>query len=164
MRERYSIFASVGNSKQPFDRLLRMVDEAAARLGRATLLQAGTSSYQPHYADRVDYVGREEFDDLCRAADHLVVHGGAGSVMAAMRYGKVPIVVPRRGDLGEHINNHQLELAAELPALGWCRTVENVDDLIRLLQTPCSAAPEAHLASNQLMRELVTDFILTPDS
>ena len=159
MRERYSIFASVGNSKQPFDRLLTMVDEAAGRLGLTALLQAGTSAYRPRHADRVDFVGRAEFDDLCRRADHLVMHGGAGSIMAAMRFGKVPIVVPRRGDLGEHINNHQLELATELPKLGWCRVASGVDHLVELLQAPAAADPGALTLSNQRMRELVTDFI-----
>lgn len=159
MQERYSIFASVGNSKQPFDRLLRMVDQAAGRLQLPALLQTGTSAYRPLYADRVDFVGRDEFDELCRTVDHLVMHAGAGSVMAAMRFGKVPIVVPRNGDLGEHINNHQFELAAELPKLGWCRVASGVDDLVELLRTPPVPAPGSRTVSNQLMRELVHDFI-----
>ena len=159
MQARYSIFASVGNSKQPFDRLLRMVDEAAGRLGRTALLQTGTSDYRPRHADRIDYVGREEFDAFCGAADHVVVHAGAGSVMAAMKHGKIPIVVPRRGDLGEHINDHQLELAAELPKLGWCRVASGVDDLVRLLEAPCGATPDARGASNRLMRQMVAEFI-----
>jgi UDP-N-acetylglucosamine transferase subunit ALG13 len=139
--------------------MLRMVDEAAGRVGLSALLQTGTSAYVPRHADRVDYVGRAEFDELCRTADYLVMHGGAGSVMASMQSGKLPIVVPRRGDLGEHINSHQFELAAELSRLGWCRVASGIDDLLDFLQAPPPAVQPGEDVSNRRMRELVSEFI-----
>jgi UDP-N-acetylglucosamine transferase subunit ALG13 len=159
MRERYSIFASVGNSTQPFDRFLRMVDDAARIVKRSALMQTGTSSYQPRHAVRVDYVGREEYDGLCRDADYLIMHAGVGSVMVAMRFGKLPIIVPRRGDLGESINSHQFELATELSKLGWCRVATGLDDLLAFLQAPPPPIPAGEDVSNRRMRELVSDFI-----
>ena len=36
-------------------------------------------------------------------------HGGPSSFIEAMAAGKVPVVVPRRGDLGEHVNDHQAD-------------------------------------------------------
>lgn len=159
MQGKYSIFASVGNSTQPFDRFLRMVDEAAGRLNLRTLIQTGASAYPPLHAERVDFVPRPEFDQLCRTSDHLVMHAGEGSVMAAIRFGKVPIVVARRGDLGEHVNNHQLELAAEFPKLGWCRVAADAGELIALLQSPPAFIHGGEIVSNERMRELVTEFI-----
>jgi len=159
MRERYSIFASVGNATQPFDRFLKLVDEAARRVGRRTLIQTGAGSYRPRYAEAVDFVGREEFDELCRAADYVITHAGVGSVMTAVRLGKVPIVVPRRAAEGEVINDHQFELATELSRLGWCRVASGVDDLVGFLAAAPAAVPAGEKVSNRLMRELVTDFI-----
>jgi UDP-N-acetylglucosamine transferase subunit ALG13 len=138
-----------------------MVDEAAGRVGLSALMQAGTSSYVPRNADRLDYVGREEFDDLCRTSDYLVMHAGVGSVMASMRHGKLPIIVPRRGDLGEHINNHQFELATELSRLGWCRVAAGPDDLLDFLQAPPPPVPPgedlkpAHAGARQRVHSLI---------
>jgi UDP-N-acetylglucosamine transferase subunit ALG13 len=159
MQGRYSIFASVGNATQPFDRFLRMVDEAAARVKLPALVQTGAGAYRPRHADTVGFVGREEFDRLCLAADHVITHAGVGSVMTAVRLGKVPIVVPRRRDLGEVVNDHQFELAAELSKMGWCRVAGGIDDLVACLVAPPPAVPRNGHASNRRMRELVSDFI-----
>lgn len=159
MQEQYSIFASVGNATQPFDRFLKLVDEAAGRVRRRTLVQTGAGAYRPRNADAVDFVGRAEFDDLCRSADYVITHAGVGSVMTAVRLGKVPIVVPRRQADGEVINDHQFELATELSRMGWCQVASTVDDLIGYLQAPPAAVPLGNSVSNQLMRDAVTDFI-----
>ena len=79
--------------------------------------------------------------------------------MTAVRLGKVPIVVPRRQDQGEVINDHQLELATELSQMGWCRVATGVEDLLGFLQSPPPAVPIDENVSNRRMRELVTDFI-----
>ena len=49
-----------------------------------------------------------------RSADKVVTHAGVGSILCADREGHVPLVVPRRHDLGEHVDDHQLELARAL--------------------------------------------------
>jgi len=159
MQAPYSIFASVGNSTQPFDRFVEMVDEATRRTGRRALVQIGSASRRPHNADAVDFVTRSEFEELMRAAEHAIVHAGAGSVMMAVQFGKIPIVVPRRKELGEHVNNHQFELASELSRMGWCHVVSNVDELIECLEAPTAAVPLDGDVTNQRMRELVTEFI-----
>jgi UDP-N-acetylglucosamine transferase subunit ALG13 len=159
MQGRYSIFASVGNATQPFDRFLRMVDEAAARTGLRTLAQTGAGTYRLQHADAVDFVTRPEFEQLLRAADYMITHAGVGSVMTGVRLGKVPIVVPRRKDEGEVINDHQFELASELSRMGWCRVATSVDDLLENLQAPPAAVPLGGSVTNQRMQELVTDFI-----
>jgi UDP-N-acetylglucosamine transferase subunit ALG13 len=159
MQERYSIFASVGNATQPFDRFLRMVDEAAGRVRLRTLIQTGAGAHRPCHADAVDFVGRAEFDELCRAAEYVVTHAGVGSVMTAVRLGKVPIVVPRRKDQGEVINDHQFELASELSRIGWCRVAADLDELLDFLQQAPAALPPGKDDTNRLMRGLVAEFI-----
>jgi UDP-N-acetylglucosamine transferase subunit ALG13 len=159
MQEQYSIFASIGNARNPFDRFLRMVDEAAARTGLRAFLQTGFSTYRPLHAASADFVTRAEFDALLRGADYIITHAGAGSVMGAVRLGKLPVVVPRRKALGEMVNDHQLQLATELSAMGWCRVASDLEDLVRFLQMPPAAPPLNGNITNQRMQELVTDFI-----
>ena len=159
MLDRYSIFASVGNATQPFDRFLRIVDEAAGRTGLRTLIQTGSGKFRPQHAEAASFVTRELFEALMQEADYVVTHGGVGSVMAAIRLGKMPIVVPRRKAAGEHVNDHQLELADELSRMGWCRIVSDVDELIACLRTLPQVMPLRQDISNRRMREMVNQFI-----
>ena len=41
-------------------------------------------------------------------------HAGAGIISAALAAGRKPIVVPRRAALGEHVDDHQHQLASKL--------------------------------------------------
>jgi len=52
------------------------------------------------------------------AADVIVAHAGIGSALLALNAGSVPILVPRELRRGEHIDNHQREIADELAARG----------------------------------------------
>jgi UDP-N-acetylglucosamine transferase subunit ALG13 len=55
---------------------------------------------------------------LVAGVELLIVHAGAGSVIHAIRAGKVPVVMPRRKALGEHMDDHQAEFAAALEQTG----------------------------------------------
>jgi UDP-N-acetylglucosamine transferase subunit ALG13 len=45
-----------------------------------------------------------------------VTHAGVGSILLARREGHTPLVVPRLKRLGEHVDDHQVELTEALAA------------------------------------------------
>ncbi|WP_203839104.1 glycosyltransferase [Winogradskya humida] len=47
-------------------------------------------------------------------ADVVISHAGVGSALAAMQAGKRALYVPRRKAHGEHVDDHQVEMAQEL--------------------------------------------------
>ena len=47
---------------------------------------------------------------------------------------KKPIIIPRSGDLNEHINNHQLDLFKKLNALDLIYTANSRDDFYNLIK------------------------------
>jgi UDP-N-acetylglucosamine--N-acetylmuramyl-(pentapeptide) pyrophosphoryl-undecaprenol N-acetylglucosamine transferase len=53
-----------------------------------------------------------------KAADIVVAHTGIGSAIDAMESGKCPVLVPREARHGEHVDDHQRQIAAELAARG----------------------------------------------
>jgi UDP-N-acetylglucosamine--N-acetylmuramyl-(pentapeptide) pyrophosphoryl-undecaprenol N-acetylglucosamine transferase len=59
-----------------------------------------------------------ELDAAMAAADVVIAHAGMGTTLAALRSGHVPVLVPRRADRGEQVDDHQLTLARELGARG----------------------------------------------
>ena len=52
------------------------------------------------------------------AADVVVSHAGTGSILACLQAGKLPVIVPRSAEGGEHVDAHQDEMAAMLTERG----------------------------------------------
>jgi UDP-N-acetylglucosamine--N-acetylmuramyl-(pentapeptide) pyrophosphoryl-undecaprenol N-acetylglucosamine transferase len=68
------------------------------------------------------------------AADAVVIHAGVGLSLLALAAGKCPVVVPRRAARGEHIDDHQVAVAAMLARRGLavhCEAPELTMDVIR---------------------------------
>ena len=55
---------------------------------------------------------------LMRAADVVVAHAGIGSALMAFEAGKSPILVPRRKRHGEHVDDHQEQIARKFARSG----------------------------------------------
>lgn len=75
-------------------------------------------------------VPEEELSAAIAEADVVVGHAGTGLTLTALRAGKVPVLVPRRRARGEHTDDHQCELAAELARRSLAVTAD-VGDLNR---------------------------------
>ncbi len=63
-------------------------------------------------------VAATELQDAMRHADVVVAHAGTGVALAALEAGKCPVLVPRRASEGEHVDDHQSEIAHELALRG----------------------------------------------
>jgi UDP-N-acetylglucosamine transferase subunit ALG13 len=114
------VFATVGTDHHPFHRLVEWVDGwfAHATSSRAQcFVQHGTSA-APRFSDASRYVRYEEVQRLMGDAAVVVSHGGPATIMECRALGAVPIVVPRRADLGEHVDEHQTDFCNRLAASG----------------------------------------------
>lgn len=105
------IFVTVGTHEQQFDRLVRAVDELKRNgtIAEPIFVQTGYSAYVPTHCEHSRFVPFKRMKEMMAEADVVVTHGGPSSFIEAMAAGKVPVVVPRRGDLGEHVNDHQAD-------------------------------------------------------
>lgn len=117
------ILVTVGTSDQPFDRLLDSVAPLSER--EEVIVQHGASAVRPPGADCVAFLRYDDLLDRMRQARAIVTHAGVGSIMAARLVGKRPFVVPRLRDLGEAVDDHQLELATKLDEAGLVRLVSD---------------------------------------
>lgn len=105
------IFVTVG-SCDPFDRMVRAVDDWARLRGRTDVFaQIGNSEYKPRHIEAVQFLSPSEFREQVRRAQLLVAHAGMGSVITALEAGRPIIIIPKRASLGEHRNEHQLATA-----------------------------------------------------
>lgn len=125
-----STFVSVGNAKQPFQRLLDAVAQMTDALPKPVLVQHGYTPFTSTRCEAVAFLGMEEFEASVREAELVILHAGAGSIIHALQAGKIPVIVPRLAEYGEHVNNHQLELARALAATGQVIVTLNPDELL----------------------------------
>jgi UDP-N-acetylglucosamine transferase subunit ALG13 len=109
-------FVSAGTHSRPFDRLLRIVDDAASRglLPGPVTVQAGVSSYRSDAFACVDWMTPDQLTQHVRAARYVVAHAGGGIAAEAIRAGRRPMLLPRLASEGEHVDDHQRELLRKL--------------------------------------------------
>ena len=116
-----------------FDRLIKEMDKIAGRVDEAVIMQIGETTYKPKNAEYFRFTSNEEIDRLYEDARVVVCHAGVGSILTALEHGKPVIAVPRRKKYGEHVDDHQLEIARELEKERMITVVCDVGDLENVL-------------------------------
>ncbi len=135
------IFVTVGTHTDGFPRLVESMDQLAAGLPEEVVMQIGATPYTPKHARWFTFVSHDEIADLGREARVIVSHAGAGSIMEALRYGKPLIVVPRLHKYGEHLDDHQTELAEALARAGSLLVAYEAADLAPQLARAAAFTP-----------------------
>src|SRR5262245_45623766 len=103
----------------PFDRMVRVVDDWAARSGRTDVFgQIGTTEYQPRNFKAAERMSPQEFKTRMQEASGIVAHAGTGTIIAALELGKPLLVFPRLSVLGETRNDHQIPTARHFADAG----------------------------------------------
>ncbi len=69
-------------------------------------------------------IPERELSQAIAEADVLVAHAGVGTALAALEIGKCPVLVPRRHARGEHVDDHQTQIAGELFRRGLALTAD----------------------------------------
>ena len=90
----------------PFPRLVERLERVLPDDAEALLWQTGET------------VPPAELRAAFRAADVVVTHSGAGAALEALDAGRRPLLVPRLKRHDEHVDDHQLQIAAELERRG----------------------------------------------
>jgi UDP-N-acetylglucosamine--N-acetylmuramyl-(pentapeptide) pyrophosphoryl-undecaprenol N-acetylglucosamine transferase len=154
-------FVAVGTHAVAFQRLLEAVGKAAdsGALPLPIRAQVGDSGWSHPSVETSDWIPREELERRIFESEVVVCHAGAGIISSALSAGRRPIVVPRRVDLGEHVDDHQLQLARKLGEWGLVVPVEGAIDAaaVARVREPLHLPPEldeAPSAADVLRREL----------
>jgi UDP-N-acetylglucosamine transferase subunit ALG13 len=121
------ILVTIGTNEQPFDRLVRAA--AGLDVGDDVVVQYGSSRAVTPRPGWIEFLPFDELTELARHARVVVCHAGVGSIMTARRCGHQPIVVPRRHERGEAVDDHQVGLARRLAGSGLVTLVEDTEAL-----------------------------------
>lgn len=112
------IFVTVGTHEQQFDRLLKCIDKMIEDgiINEKVIIQKGYTEYEPKHCESHKLIGYEQMQQYIEGARIIVTHGGPASFIAPLAIGKIPVVVPRKKEYNEHVNDHQVEFAREVEA------------------------------------------------
>lgn len=102
------IFVTVGTHEQQFNRLVEEIDRLALILSDEVFVQTGYSTYEPKNCRWSHFLTAGQMNQYNDEARIIITHGGPSSFIAAIQRGKIPIVVPRQSQYGEHVNDHQV--------------------------------------------------------
>lgn len=124
------IFVTVGTHEQQFNRLVEYMDKWAAQNTEEVIIQTGYSTYEPKYCKWQKLFPYQEMSKKVKEARIVITHGGPSSFIAPLQIGKTPIVVPRKHECDEHVNNHQVSFSkAVADRMGTIIVVEDVEKL-----------------------------------
>lgn len=98
------------------NRLLKQVDEDLknSMLEETVFAQTGYSNYVPKYYEHVRFLDFSLFEEKMSGCNIFITHAGTGNIVTAIQYQKPMIVVPRLKRYGEHVDDHQKEIAAKI--------------------------------------------------
>lgn len=119
------ILVTVGTHDKGFERLVRAMDLLAAELDELVVIQYGSSRYIPRHAQCFQWCTSQEMEEWIHQARVIVCHAAAGTILTGLLASKPLVVVPRRTEFGEVVDNHQLQLSSALDNSG--RAVQVID-------------------------------------
>ena len=154
------IFVTLGTQKFQFDRLLadidKLIDEGI--ICDEVFAQRGYSKYVPLNYKYVDFLSQDDFNKYLNDCSFLITHGGVGSIMSGLKAGKKIIIYPRLKRYGEHIDDHQIEIAKKYTQLGYCLSVSEGIDLVDCILNINSFYPQHKILTNNnsmLIRNII---------
>lgn len=128
------IFVTVGTHEQPFNRLVAFMDKWAEVHDEKVIIQTGFSTYNPINCVWDKFYPYKKMLALVQEARIVITHGGPSSFILPLQVGKTPIVVPRKYEYNEHVNNHQIYFAKTVEKrLENIKVVENVEELSNVI-------------------------------
>jgi UDP-N-acetylglucosamine transferase subunit ALG13 len=122
------IFVTIG-TQEPFDRLIKAVDELAPLLNDQIIVQANKTNYSIKNMQLLDFVSPKDFNYYFNQAKLIISHAGMGTIISALTQEKPIIVMPRLMKYNEHRSEHQLATAKRLDDLGYIRVAYDEQDL-----------------------------------
>lgn len=152
------ILITVGTEQFPFNRLMTwsrvliqqgfIKEEIVVQYGTCTDLPTGVRAYS--------VLAQDQFQEIIQQSRLIIGHCGEGTVLLLGATHKPYILVPRSRRFGEHVDNHQIELALALAQIevpiAW-----SPGDLVKFLALP-RWVPPATISATTLCQRLKNRF------
>ena len=129
------ILVLLGTQDKQFPRLLDAVEKCikSGVIKDRVVVQAGLTQYESEHMEIFDLLPGPEFEKLMDEADLIITHGGAGSILGAIKRGKKVIAAARVAKYKEHHNDHQKQIIGEFASQGYILELKDFNKLGKLI-------------------------------
>ena len=155
------IFVTLGTQDKPFNRLLEAVQKQIdnKKIKGKVIVQAGCTKFESKDMEIFDLIPMEDFEKNISESDILITHGGVGSIVDALKRGKVVIAAARLEKYGEHVNDHQLQIIKNFSEAGYIIALNDFDKLDEALKLAKKFKPNKYKSNTENMINLVEELI-----
>ena len=159
------IFVTVGTHEQPFNRLVKAIDELKENgiVTEDVVIQTGFSTYEPRFCRWSKLFPYQEMAKNVEEARLVITHGGPSSLIMPLQIGKIPIVVPRQKQFNEHVNDHQVdfvkEVAEKMGTIIPVYDIETLKDVLLKYEQIVSAMPSGMQSHNETFNHRFSELV-----
>ena len=155
------IFVILGTQDKEFPRLLEAVEKEIknGHIKERVVVQAGQTKYKSDCMEIFDLLPTPEFNKLMDEADLIITHGGAGSILNAIKKGKKIIAAARLAEYKEHHNDHQKQIIGEFAKQGYILELEDFDKLGDLITKAKKFKQKKFVSNTNNMVKLIENYI-----
>lgn len=160
------ILVTLGTQDKEFTRLLKAIDREIEKgvITDKVVVQAGCTKYESKNMEMFDLIPANEFDEYIKKADLIITHGGAGSILTAVKNNKKIIAAARLAKYKEHTNDHQRQIIEEFSKQGYILELKDFNKLGKLIQKSKSFKPKKFTSNTKNMIQLVSNYIEETDN
>lgn len=155
------VFVCLGTQDKPFDRLLKMVEEAIEEgaIQEEVIAQIGTTKYQGNKIKTFQFCDSEQMDQYIQEASLVITHGGTGSIIGALKAGKKVIAVSRLQKYKEHTNDHQLQIISQFTQTGYILECKDGEKLSSVISQLDSFTPAVFVSNTENVLAYLKEYI-----
>ena len=155
------IFVILGTQKFQMNRLLIQVDSlvSSGEIRGPVLAQIGHSDYEPKSFPFRRFLDKAEFDRLVSEAGVIVTHGGVSTIVSALKCRKRIVVCPRLARYGEHVDDHQREIARAFARKGYLLCCEEGDDLAEMIASCEGKGFQEYVSQTNEITRIINGFL-----
>ena len=131
MEQCIKLFVPLGTQKFPFNRLIKALNalvEKGVFKPEEIVMQSSIYEIEPKFT-HYELIPASQFEELIEKAELVITHSGVNSIISCMKRKKPLIIVPRLKKYGEHVDNHQVEIAQLMKQKFDVIVVEDMKDL-----------------------------------
>lgn len=157
------IFVAVGTQKFPFDRLLKGIDDLIeqGQLEADVFAQIGHTDYVPRNYGYQNFLTKDDFQNYISSCDVLITHSGVATIIAGMKLEKPVVVVPRFASYGEHVDDHQLQIAESFSDKNLVLMCKDVKELAQIVKEARTHVFTKYVSQKERMVNTLREYLAT---
>ena len=179
------IFVSLGTQDKPFNRIidyiLKLKEEIKELEDIEIVFQIGQTKLSEEEKSKIEKLNEkiknkedknitvfnmlkpEEMKKYIINSSIVITHAGVGTIMECIEHNKDIIVLPRKEENGEHVNNHKEEIAFEMEKNGLLYKVDTYEKMqeivIELIKNSNNKKEKKYISNNEKFNDMLIDYL-----